>query len=263
MVYLVMGLVVWFLVNQLKNNQGKLTQSLDLLHATRERLVSEEKLAAVGRLASGVAHEIRNPVAMISSSLATATHLGTQESERKEMFAIAVHESKRLEFLTADFLTYTRPSPLRRSPGLMSDFLSYIVAVTKARATSRSIAILSELTEDIPFDFDAAQLEGAILNLVLNAIDATPVRGVIKISASLERDVVNIEVEDSGPSIPRSDLGRIFEPFFTTKAAGTGLGLAIARAAAVAHGGDLRLSQNRDGCVTFSMTLAKPEIKEA
>ena len=261
-VYLVMGMVVWFLVNQLKKNQGKLTQSLDLLQATRERLISEEKLAAVGRLASGVAHEIRNPVAMISSSLATATHPGTQESDRKEMFAIAVHESKRLEYLTADFLTYARPSPLRRSPGLMSDFLAYIVAVTKARAASRSVAILSELAGDISFDFDPAQLEGAMLNLVLNAIDATPEGGIIKISASLKGDVLNIDVEDSGPSIPSSDLARIFEPFFTTKASGTGLGLAIARAAAVAHGGDLRLSQNQDKCVTFSMTLAKPEDKE-
>ena len=260
-VYLVMGLVIWFLVNQLKTNQGKLTKSLDLLHATRERLISEEKLAAVGRLASGVAHEIRNPVAMISSSLATATHPGTQESDRDEMFAIAVHESKRLEFLTADFLTYARPSPLRRSPGLMSDFLSYVVAVTKARAASRSIAILYELRDDIPFDFDAAQLEGAILNLVLNAIDATQAGGMIKISASLEGNVLNVDVKNSGPAIPDSDLAQIFEPFFTTKPAGTGLGLAIARAAAVAHGGDLRLSQNRDGCVTFTMTLARPEVK--
>jgi two-component system sensor histidine kinase HydH len=260
--YILMGLLVWFLVNQLKKNQSKLRRSLVLLEATRQRLVNEEKLAAVGRLASGVAHEIRNPVAMISSSLSTAIFPGTDDDERDEMFAIAARESKRLESLTADFLTYARPSPLRRSPGLVNDVLSYIAAVVKAHATSRSIIVVCELTNDLPFDYDAPQVEGAILNLALNAIDATPDGGLVKLNASLEGDALRIDVEDSGPSISESDLDRIFEPFFTTKPSGTGLGLAIARSAAITHGGDLRLTGNKDGCVRFSMTLKRSNIIE-
>ncbi len=254
-VYLLMGLLVWLLVNQLKRNQSRLKDSLESLRATRERLISEEKLAAVGRLASGVAHEIRNPVAMISSSLTTATSPGIDENEREEMFAIAARESKRLESLTADFLTYARPSPLRRSPVLMNDQLSYIAAATRARGASRGVAIVSQLDNELPVDVDAPQIEGALLNLVLNAIDATPTGGSVKLNASLAGNVLHIEVEDSGPAIPEADLPQIFEPFFTTKPSGTGLGLAIARRAAIAHGGDLHLTQNRDGCVTFSMTL--------
>jgi two-component system sensor histidine kinase HydH len=256
-VYILMGLLVWFLVNQLKTNQSRLKSSLELLQATRERLISEEKLAAVGRLASGVAHEIRNPVAMISTSLATATHPGTEVGEREEMFAIAARESKRLESLTADFLTYARPSPLRRSPVAMNDQLSYIAAVTRAHAASHGITIVSELEDPLSIDIDAPQMEGALLNLVLNAIDATPSGGTVKLNASVAGNVLNIEVEDSGPAIPEEDLPQIFEPFFTTKPSGTGLGLAIARSAAIAHGGDLYLSQNRDGCVTFSMTVSR------
>jgi signal transduction histidine kinase len=261
-VYILMGLLVWFLVNQLKTNQSKLKASLELLQATRERLISEEKLAAVGRLASGVAHEIRNPVAMISSSLATATYPGTEEGEREEMFAIAARESKRLEALTADFLTYARPSPPRRSPVLMNDHLSYIASVTRAHAASRGIAIVSEFECDLSVDLDAPQMEGALLNLVLNAIDATPSGGTVKLNASLAGNALRIDVEDSGPAIPEADLPQIFEPFFTTKPAGTGLGLAIARSAAIAHGGDLYLSQNRDGCVTFSMTLTGSALNQ-
>jgi two-component system sensor histidine kinase HydH len=261
-VYILMGLLVWFLVNQLKTNQSMLQNSLELLQATRERLISEAKMAAVGRLASGVAHEIRNPVAMISSSLATAAHPGTDYGEREEMFAIAARESKRLESLTADFLTYARPSPLRRSNVLMNDLLSYIAAATRAHAASRSLTILSELSDELPFDFDAPQVEGAILNLVLNAIDATPEGGMIRLNASLEGDLLNIDVEDSGPSIPDSDIAQIFEPFFTTKQAGTGLGLAIARGAAIAHGGDLRLSSNLEGRVRFSMTIRSRSVNE-
>jgi signal transduction histidine kinase len=262
-VYILMGLLVWFLVNQLKTNQVRLKNSLELLQTTRERLISEEKLAAVGRLASGVAHEIRNPVAMISSSLATASYPGTEEGERKEMFAIAARESKRLESLTADFLTYARPSPLRRSPVLMNDLLTYIAAVTRAHAASRGITIVSELEGDLPVDIDAPQMEGALLNLVLNAIDATPSGGTIRLNASLAGNVLSIDVEDSGPGIAEADLAQIFEPFFTTKPAGTGLGLAIAKSAAIAHGGDLRLSQNRDGCVTFSMKLTSSMLNQA
>jgi two-component system sensor histidine kinase HydH len=262
-VYMLMGLLVWFLVNQLKTNQSRLKDSLELLQATRERLISEEKLAAVGRLASGVAHEIRNPVAMISSSLATASYPGTEEGEREEMFAIAARESKRLESLTADFLTYARPSPLKRSPVLMNDLLSYIAAVTRAHASSHGIAIVCELKVDIPVDIDAPQMEGALLNLVLNAIDATPSGGTVRLNASVAGELLKIDVEDSGPAIPETALPQIFEPFFTTKPAGTGLGLAIARSAAIAHGGDLHLSRNRDGCVMFSMMLTRTTVNEA
>jgi signal transduction histidine kinase len=253
--YLIMGLLVWLLVNLLKANQLKLKNNLEALKATRERLITEEKFAAIGRLASGVAHEIRNPVAMISSSLATAAHPMTDEKEREEMLEIAARESRRLESLTADFLTYARPSPLRRSPVLVNDLLSYISAVTRAHAANRSITIVSQREADLPADIDAPQVEGAILNLVLNAIDATPDGGMVKLNAALEGDVLNIDVEDSGLSIPDSDLAQIFEPFFTTKPAGTGLGLAIARGTAIAHGGDLQLIRNQDGCVIFSMTL--------
>jgi two-component system sensor histidine kinase HydH len=259
-VYLLMGLLVWFLVNQLKTNQSRLRRSLQLLQATRERLISEEKLAAIGRLASGVAHEIRNPVAMISSSLATARYPGTEESEREEMFAIAARESKRLESLTADFLVYARPSPLRRSRILVNDLLSYIAAVTRSHAASRGITIVSEIEDDLPADLDAPQIEGALLNLVLNAVDATQSGGTVKLNASMEKNVLSIDVEDSGPAIPDVDLPQIFEPFFTTKPTGTGLGLAIARGAAIAHGGDLLLSQNQDGCVTFSMEITTSQL---
>jgi two-component system sensor histidine kinase HydH len=262
-VYILMGLLVWFLVNQLKANQSRLKNSLELLQATRERLISEEKLAAIGRLASGVAHEIRNPVAMISSSLATANYPGTGEQDREEMFAIAARESKRLESLTADFLIYARPSPLRRSPVLMNDQLNYIAAVTRAHAASRGITIVPELKGDLLVNIDAPQMEGALFNLILNAIDATPSGGTVKLHASLAGNLLSIDVEDSGPAIPDADLPQIFEPFFTTKPAGTGLGLAIARSAAIAHGGDLNLSHNSDGRVTFSMTLPVSALNEA
>jgi signal transduction histidine kinase len=256
-IYLQLGLLVWFLVDRLKSNQTRLSATLTDLKATRERLIVEEKLAAIGRLASGIAHEIRNPVAMISSSLSTASHPGTEIGVREEMFAIAAQESKRLETLTSDFLTYARPTLPCRSPILMKDLLFYVVSVTKAHAAERSIIISCELREDFPIEIDVSQVEGALLNLVLNAIDATRDGGAIKLSATMQGDVLSVNVENSGPAIPDPDLALIFEPFFTTKPFGTGLGLAIARAAAKAHGGDLWLRSNKDGCVIFSLSMKK------
>lgn len=254
-IYLLMGLLVWFLVNQLKSNQTKLSISFAELRATRERLVAEEKLAEIGRLASSIAHEIRNPVAMITGALSTAAYPSTAEDERQEMFAIAARESERLEHLTADFLTYARPSVPRRSTVFINELLSYICDVTKMHAAKRSLSITSDGTEELRAEVDASLVEGALLNLTLNAVDATPENGTIDISAATKDDVLCIRIQNSGPAIPSADLEHIFEPFFTTKPTGTGLGLAIARSIARAHGGDLWVSANEDGCVTFSISL--------
>ena len=254
-IYMLMGLLVWFLVNQLKLNQTKLSTSLAELRATRERLVAEEKLAAVGRLASGIAHEIRNPVAMITSALSTAAHPSTMGEERQEMFAIAARESERLEHLTADFLTYARPSVPQRSTVFINELLSYIGDVTKMHAARRSITVTSDVADELPAQVDPSLVEGALLNLTLNAVDATPENGTIEMRAATSENLLCIDIQNSGPTIPASDLEHIFEPFFTTKPTGTGLGLAIARGIARAHGGDVWVSNNEDGCVTFSMTL--------
>ncbi len=255
-IYALMGLLVWFLVHQLKANQKSLSSSVFELRATREHLMAEEKLAAVGRLASSIAHEIRNPVAMITGALSTAADPSTVPEERQEMFAIATRESERLEHLTADFLAYARPSVPRRSAVFLDELLRYICDVISMHAARRSITITSIRTEPLAAEVDPALIEAALLNLTLNAVDATPEKGIIQMNAAASEHLLSINVENSGPAIPAVDLERIFEPFFTTKPAGTGLGLAIARGIARAHGGDLWVSGNEDGCVIFTMTLA-------
>ena len=254
-IFSLMGLLVWYLVRQLKEQQMRLYENVAELNSTRERLIFEEKLAAVGRLASGIAHEIRNPVAMIASSLATAAYPAADAKEREEMFAIAAREAKRLENLTGDFLTYARPSDPQRSEVSIGDILHHIAEVTRMRAADRSIEVKCGGSDEIVAEIDAAQVEGALLNLSLNAIDATQDHGKIELRARVEGPMLCVVVENSGDSIPEPYLMRIFEPFFTTKRAGTGLGLAIARGVAVSHGGDLWVSTNQDGVVAFTMTL--------
>lgn len=257
-IYTLMGLLVWFLVDQLKHQRATLFRSTMELHTARERLAAEEKLAAIGRLASGIAHEIRNPVAMISSSLATAANSAIAVRDRNEMVQIAAKEAKRLEQLTSEFLSYARPRVPQRSSVRVYDLLSYIADAVSAHAAKRMIDVTCSPTDDLLIQIDSAQVQGALLNLVLNAIDATRPSGSVSLRASRTDALVQIDVRDTGDAIPDADLPRIFEPFFSTKPTGTGLGLAIARRVAQDHDGDLWVSCNQPGSVVFSLTLSSP-----
>jgi signal transduction histidine kinase len=129
----IVGVLMWILARLLRAHQTALSSALIDLQNARESLVREEKLAAVGRLASGIAHEIRNPVAMIASAITTVADTATDVKEREEMFAIASRQARRLEILTTEFLTYARPSVPRRSLILVTDLLSAIASGTHPR----------------------------------------------------------------------------------------------------------------------------------
>lgn len=257
-IFSLMGFLVWFLVTQLKRQQARLSENMATLEATREQLIVEEKLAAVGRLAGNIAHEIRNPVAMISSSLATASNPIVGPADREEMLQIAAKEAERLARLTTDFLNYARPSAPQSCSVLLGDLLSYTADVVKAHAENRSVVVALSLAEEVQIVADSAQLQGALLNLVLNGIEAASASGQVSLDATRSGPFVQINIANSGKPIPDADLPHIFEPFYSTKPNGTGLGLAIARRVAQAHGGDLWVSCNEEDHVVFSMTLSAP-----
>ncbi len=255
-VYTVMGALVWLLVNNLREREARFLENLQELERTRQQLLSEEKLAAVGRLSRAIAHEIRNPVAMISSSLATAARAGQEEAERREMFAIAEKEAARLERLTTDFLVYARPRATQLARANVADTLNYVAAVARAHAANEGVAIDIVADSDLESEFDAAQIQQALLNLVLNAIDACERGDMVSLKAEANgNSTIRIDVIDPAGPIPDETVARIFEPLFTTKQGGNGLGLAIARNIAHAHGGDIVLRINEPGRVCFSFEI--------
>ena len=262
LMFLVVGIVVWRLVNDLQRKQTNLAQNLLELERTREQLLQEEKLSAVGRLSTAIAHEIRNPVAMISSSLSTAAQLSG--TEREEMLQIASEESTRLVTLTTDFLAYARPRSLQVEEHLLGDTLHYIADACRAHASKKSLQIVVQCDCSMAAEVDCGQLQQALINLIMNAIDAAPEGSDIKMRALRRGSQLALEVENAGAQIPESTLARMFEPFFTTKPRGSGLGLAIAHNIARAHGGDLFLSHNRPNqvCFTLSLPLSAQEARE-
>ena len=184
------------------------------------------------------------------------------EADREEMVQIAAREASRLEHLTTEFLTYARPIAPRRSSIFVIDLLAYTVDSVKAHAASRSIEVRYSSAEDLAINVDSAQVQGALLNLVLNAIDATNSPGIVSLNAAPNDVWVKINVQNTGEPISDADLPRIFEPFYSAKPGGTGLGLAIARRVAEVHGGDLWVSNNKKGCVAFSMTISKVSTED-
>ncbi len=256
LIYTLVGIIVWLLVNRLKQKEVHMARNLEELRETRKQLLEEEKLAAVGRLSSAIAHEIRNPVAMISSSLAMANESGANEASRKEMFDIAAKEAKRLEKLTGDFLEYAKPQLLEKTNCPASDTLLYVASACKAYASETGTCVNVEVPPDLTISMDAGKVQQALLNLLKNAIEASQPEQSIALRGILtEKKTIWLEVQNVGPPIPKEALQKIFEPFFTTKRKGTGLGLAIARTIARAHGGDLFLRVNEPGRVCFTLEL--------
>ncbi len=234
-----------------------MASNLRMLRHTEEKLLREEKLAAVGRLSSAIAHEVRNPVAMISSALATALRGGIDGEERARMYEIAADEAIRLEKLTTDFLDYARPRQPAIGVGDVVETVALIRAFVEPYAAERGVEVELHTPTDLLCAFDSVLLQHAITNLIRNAIEASPRNSTVTLSIVDLGGTVSINVENGGTSIPGEAMAHIFEPFFTTKAGGTGLGLAIARNAVQVQGGELSVTRNDSSGVTFSLTLPK------
>jgi signal transduction histidine kinase len=262
--FAIVGLLVWLLVRQLRANENNLARNLLELKQARAKLLEEETLAAVGRLSSAIAHEIRNPVAMISSSLAMAKRCHADSEQHDEMCDIAAREAARLEKLTTDFLSYARPRKPESTPHLVHDTLAYVASVCRAHAGEKEVKIAIEAPGSLEAELDPAQIQQALLNLVMNAIDASPKGGTVKLQSGRDGfSEVSISVTNPGLPIPVPALSRIFEPFFTTKAGGTGLGLAIARNIARAHGGELSVASNQQDNICFCLQLPAANVTAA
>jgi signal transduction histidine kinase len=249
---MLVAIAIWLFSSALRTEEKR-------LRIAEARLAAEERLAAVGRLAAGVAHEIRNPVAMIASSLEMAANDATPAETRAEMSQIAREESARLTKLTNDFLAYARGKPPQRRAFPACGIVEYLADVTQARAVEAKVGLKTECQTNLEANGDELQLQQAMLNLAMNAIDATPSGGLVTFGARPTVDgTVELFVQNTGDAIPAENVPRLFEPFFTTKSHGTGLGLSISRSIATAHGGGLRLTTNRPGQVCFSLMLPPP-----
>jgi signal transduction histidine kinase len=237
------------------------------LEKSRTRLVKTEKMAMVGRLASGVAHSIRNPLTSIKMrlfSLERSLELAPSEKEDLEVIA---EETRHLDTIIRNFLEYARPSKLRMQRISPSELVDMTLQLLRHRFKSYGVRVDSKrsvpLTEVLA---DPDQLKEAFVNILINACEAVGEGGTITIEEEEEMQeplgpVGVIRISDNGPGIPADLLEKVFEPFFSTKEEGTGLGLSIAVRVVEQHGGRLAVESEEGHGTTFVITLPCREDK--
>lgn len=213
-------------------------EDLSEIRELENRMRHADRLASLGRLAANIAHEIRNPLASITGAVEALSGTAGPE-ERDRLAQIVSRESARLDAIIRHFLEYAKPASLARARVDVVEVLDEVLTLLGHRDLPPALKIVREFPPALPWSVDPQQLRQALWNLCLNALEAMPDGGELRVAATLREGWLEIVVTDTGDGIPPADLPHVLEPFFSTKPGGSGLGLALAHRIAQDHGGDV------------------------
>jgi Signal transduction histidine kinase len=226
------------------------------------RMKKAERLSAAGQLAASLAHEIRNPLASISGAAGILQRRTAPPEYLQDSLEIIQKESQRLNKLLTGFLNFAKPRSPRLQRTDLDDLMHSVLSLVSHTAEmNRNTFLHTSSPNGVEIDCDPEQLKQVLLNLVINAIEASPAGSEIFLRTFAQNNMTAIEIEDNGTGIPADAVDRIFDPFFTTKPKGTGLGLAISSMIVSQHGGTLSFQGNSRGGTTFRIEL--PSNQEA
>ncbi len=245
--------------------QGSVVLFRDLteVRQLKAEIARSQRLASIGSLAAGVAHEIRNP---LSSIKGFATYFKEKLSGNPEDIKTAdimIQEVERLNRVIRQLLDLSRPMEIEKKPTRLGPLLDHTVRLIDVHARKRGITVKTDVSPEAPFVMaDPDRIKQVLLNLCLNAIEAMQARGTLTLSLGRHNEkMVRVEVSDTGAGIPGDDLENIFDPYYTTKSSGTGLGLAIVHRIVEAHGGEIRVRSEAGRGTVFIILL--PSSDEA
>lgn len=224
----------------------------------QEKMRAQERLAAVGQLAAGIAHEIRNPLASISGSVEMLSQQAGTEDDRK-LFKIVLKETQRLNNLITEFLDYARPSQLDLQIFDLSALLREVLdSVNLNLGLVAGVEQSIELPSGVNFAGDRDKLKQVFLNLVINAFQSMQGRNHRRISISVSRfnEGARVRIEDTGSGMSEETKRRLFEPFYTTKPKGTGLGLAVTHKILEMHRCQMKVESQLEVGTTFELTFS-------
>ena len=230
------------------------------LKESQDHLRRADRLSALGEIAAGLAHEIQNPLAGIKGALEIVASRARPDTPEAEFSDIGGKELARLETLVREFLDYARPRDPTLRPTDVPDLVERVTALLRPEADKRAVRLIGEYPDtsnDLSLNLDPDQMTQVILNVVLNAIQASPSGGGVRIHVSMEPGWGTIDVIDQGPGIAPEHVSRIFDPFFTTKSRGTGLGLATSHRIVAAHRGTITALPGSPTGTTFRIRLPR------
>jgi two-component system sensor histidine kinase HydH len=267
--YNVVGGVTGFLSQQEQERRAELQKSAEGLEkslrqlqlqserimAIEEQLRRAEKLSVLGELAAVLAHEIRNPLGSLRGTAEILKDDYLPGDRKYEFLEIQIKETERLNHVVEDFLRMAQPQPTELRECALREELETVITLVTADARRRGISLALEPSPPVIIRADGEKLRQAFLNIVLNAIQATPAGGGVTISLIQERNGLDIRFTDTGSGMTPETQSRLFEPFFTTKTGGTGLGMAVTRKIVEAHGGTVLVASEPGRGTTVTVLL--------
>ncbi len=248
------------LANRYRETAESLERANRELRDSGEHLRRAERLSALGEIAAGLAHEIRNPLAGVKGALEIVSERAAVGTPEAEFCGVATRELHRLEGLVQEFLDYARPRPPRLGPADLPEVIRRVVSLLGPQADAAGVLLAVE-GEDASqgLRIDPEQIEQVLVNIVLNAVEASPRGARVTVRHRRQGGRSLIEVADQGSGVPLDARVRIFEPFFTTKERGTGLGLAISQRIIAAHQGEIRIVSPQGGGTIVEVLLPLPK----
>jgi len=248
-------------IGELGQSFNEMVQQLRERKTLEERLHEAEHLSKVGQLASGIAHEIRNPLNYISLAI---DHLkdeikSSSPEKQEEISKIAENikaEVRKANYMVLNFMNYGRPLKLRRTDISYPEIVERALTVLNDKLKEQKVTVRLEIPDDLPLLYcDQELLRNCLFNFITNGAQSMPDGGILTIGAEYSEGMFRLFFTDQGTGISSEDLEKIFQPYFTTKEAGIGLGLAITERIIKEHGGEIAVSSNEGSGTTFTVTL--------
>jgi len=232
----------------------------EVQHLKRE-LERNRRLAAIGSLASGVAHEIRNPLSSIKGFATYLRERYRDNPEDLQVTDIMIQEVERLNRVIGQLLEFSRPLILNRKEAAIEPILRHAMKMIEIQALEKGVSLEVDFGRMVPdLLLDSDRMTQVFLNLTLNALNAMEKGGTLSLRVTQSGDrTVRVDISDTGTGIGKEELGRIFDPYFTTRPSGTGLGLPIAQRIVEAHGGEILVSSEPGRGTVFSVLLPRRE----
>ncbi len=268
----ILGMVASLLQDETNSIRGIILifQDITKIIQMEDQVRRQERLASVGSLAAGIAHEIRNPLASLSGSIQVLQAELDLKGDNGHLMEIVVRETDRLNTIITEFLEYARPKAGGSEQISLSSMLEETCTLLlNNKEFGQGLEIKCDISPDIALRGDGQRLRQVFWNLLINACQAMPLGGEIRVSARtfthFDRDTpwCEIQIADDGPGIAHEDLSKIFDPFFTSKNGGTGLGLAIVYRIIEDHGGTIYAQSSPGRGATFLVRLPKSDETSA
>jgi signal transduction histidine kinase len=249
---------IGLLADSFNEMSRKMATDIEQMQNLNEQLTRTEKLAAMGTLAAGVAHEVNNPLAAISSLIQMIQSKQNLDERTQENLKLISTQIQRITQVTKDMMEFARIRPAAKSYININELLEKSIRLASFDKSFQSLQIIKDFCQDLPeINVDGDQLQQVFLNLLLNARDAMPQGGKLRIVTLPISENIQIEISDNGIGVDENNLKKIFDPFFTTKQTGkgTGLGLAVCYGIITAHNGKIEVSSSQNNGTTFKILL--------